>query len=176
VFDLQGQPSQAQIREKFKSKIENPTFEGAFSLSPFAGSGWKHIGREKTWVTRPQFLFLEGDNVYYWNSVVTFYRLYERDQAEQFGILFGGERRLAILSVDVHWKATVGSNGRFFDTEVVDFKQSKYSFEQPKEEDVTNSGVLEPAAPTTPRSAGEGDVGSAPPSTGGSNENVITNE
>jgi len=152
-----------RIRETFKSKIENPVVEGTFGFLDFGKRAWKHIGEETVWVTRPQFLSLEGDDVYHWNSVVTFYRLYEREQSEQLGIFSSGERRLVVLSVDVHWKATVRSDGRFFDTEVVDYKESKYSFEQPKEEYLADKGIFKPAAQPSPAKTEKGKVDSALP-------------
>ena len=137
----------SQIREKFRDKIENPVEEGAFSWLGVGKPVWKHIGAERVWVTRPQFQSLEGDNVYHWNSHVTYYRLYERDKSEHLPFLGDAGRRLATLTVDVHWKATVRSDGRFFDCEVIDYKESKYKFEPPSDDDLARTEVLKPPSP-----------------------------
>lgn len=146
----------SQIRGKYLTKIESPSAGGMLSFLDFGKNIWKHIGNERIWVTRPQFQYLEGENVYHWNSKVTYYRLYERDQSIAGPFGSDGERRLVKLGVDVHWKAIVRSDGRFFDCEVVDYKEAEYSFEPPAEEELTRYQILQPQVQKTAPSGNAG--------------------
>jgi PIN domain len=136
----------AEIRVKLGDKMDHPVVPGALSFFDSGKQSWKHIGAERVWITRPQFQYVEGENVYHWNSRVTYYRLYERDETALHPLLEAESRRLVTLGVDVHWKATVRSDGRFFKCKVVDYREATYQFEPPKEEELVRYLVLEPRA------------------------------
>lgn len=132
-----------KVRNEFRSKIEAPEKGGLFSsLLNRTSAQWEPVGREQTWVKRPSSIRVERENVYHWNSIITFVRLFER---EGYGILSslpeGKEKRLMILKVNVHWKATVGSDARFRGCEIVDYKEGEYSFEVPKVQDLEIYGI-----------------------------------
>jgi len=131
-----------RLRAEFKDDIENPKHDDPFLglMSPSTGS-WKNIGNEQAWVTRPQFLSLEGSSEYHWTSKVTYARLYERDNARLASLPTEGERRLLILSIDVHWKANVRADGRFFECNIVNYKKINYTFEPPTDEQLDRYGL-----------------------------------
>lgn len=58
-----------------------------------------------------------------------------------FGLQMMTERRLMILTIDVHWKSNVRADGRFFDCEIVAHKQSDYSFKEPTVEELERYGI-----------------------------------
>jgi hypothetical protein len=46
-------------------------------------------------------------------------------------------------------RLTVRGNGRFFDCEVVDYKETEYSFEPPAEEELARYQILQPQVQKT---------------------------
>ena len=46
-----------------------------------------------------------------------------------------------VLSIDIHWKANVRADGRFFDCEIVECKESDYSFKEPTAEELERYGM-----------------------------------
>lgn len=145
-----------QLRDQYATRIENPVATDDFlSFLEPGKKTWRHVGDEKVWVTRPQFQSLEGENIYHWNSRVTFVRMYERSQVLP-GALPSNQRRLMVLAVDVHWKAQVRNDGRFFECEIVDTKESTSSFDPPKEDELERWGLQnKPASSTDEPEAGQ---------------------
>lgn len=143
-----------KLREEFKSKIETPVdLVGALSLfSQIPGSTqkWNHISTEQVWVTRPLFKKVEEDNIYHWTSKITFVRQYERELGNLADISGTKERRLLILSIDVHWQASVRNDGRFFRCTIVDYKESDYLFKVPTPEELERYGIQKKVEQTTP--------------------------
>jgi PIN domain len=131
-----------KIRDQFRSRLENPVVPGVLGFMDYAATAWQHIGQERIWVTRPQFYELERSDVYHWKSRVTYYRLYERQQLSPSPYGSSDERRMVKLGVDVHWKATVRSDGRFFHCEVVDYKESEYAFDVPTDKELEQYRLL----------------------------------
>ena len=128
-----------ELRAKFAPKIENPIADNDY-LSVFQEGKklWKHVGDEKVWVTRPQFHHLEGENIYHWNSKVTFVRMYERQSAliPSFSLSAQGERRLMVLQMDVLWKSKVGNDGRFLEGDITAHEEAELSFNVPADEEL----------------------------------------
>lgn len=141
-----------KLREEFKSKIEVPVDMGGL-LSQISGSTqkWNPISSEQVWVTSPLFKEVEEDNIYQWISKITFVRQYERDQGLLAEIISDTkEKRLLILSIDVHWQALVRNDGRFFNCTVVDHKESGYSFEVATPEELERYGIQKKTERTAP--------------------------
>jgi hypothetical protein len=131
-----------RLRAEYASEIENPVATDDFlSFLDVGKKAWNHAGEEKIWVTRPQFQQLEGENIYHWNSRVTFVRMYERVTTLPGVLPAASDRRLMIFPIDVHWKAQVRSDGRFFECEIVDWKKSDSSFKAPSEGELERWGL-----------------------------------
>jgi len=130
-----------RLRAEFKQDIENPIFNDSFSLLSLGKRQWKHIGREQAWVTRPQFRSLENEHDYHWTNKITYARLYEREEDGLGAIIPNGERRLMVLTIDVHWKSKVRADGRFFECEIVEYNRRDYSFERPTDEQLERYGI-----------------------------------
>lgn len=130
-----------KLREEYKARIESPyELADAFSQNTSTLQQWCHVGAEQAWVTRPLFKDVEGENTYHWLSKVTYVRSYERDS----NILPGfKDKRLMILSVDINWTASVRNDGRFFDCKIIEHKESSYSFNVPKQEELERYGIIE---------------------------------
>lgn len=141
-----------KLRSEYAAKIENPVAADDFLSFLDVGSRvWNHVGEEKTWVTRPQFQQLEGENIYHWNSRVTFVRMDERLTALPGTLAPVSDRRIMIFPVDVHWKAQVRRDGRFFDSEIVDWKEAESSFKPPSEGELERWGLQSKAeSPVSP--------------------------
>ena len=131
------------LRNEFRTTIESPFSAGlrpSWELKQ-SESQWKHIGKEQARVKRPQFERLEGKHTYHWLSKIIFVRLYERERVLLPSLPTGIERRLMVLTVDVHWKANVKADGRFFSCEILEHKESDYSFEEPTAEELERYGI-----------------------------------
>lgn len=131
----------SRLRSEFRQDLENPKPSDPFSLLTSRDRQWKHIGREQAWVTRPQFRSLENENEYHWTSKITYVRLYERVEESLGAILTNGNRRLMVLTIDVHWKSKVRADGRFFECEIVEYSKSDFSFERPTDEQLERYGI-----------------------------------
>jgi PIN domain len=152
-----------ELRAKFAAKIENPVADEPFAFLEVGKRVWRHIGEEKVWITRPQFQSLEGENIYHWNSKVTFVRMYERQQTAMAGLSLEGQKRLMVLSVDVLWRSKVRNDGRFLECEITEYKESESSFKIPTEEELQRWGLekrIESAVSMTGGTAGTSDTGS----------------
>ena len=136
-----------RLRDEFGPRIENPEPPvGLLSYVPgveLPESRWTLIGEEQAWITRPQFERVDGGHTYYWLSKITYVRLYEGESRRIGGLSRGLERRLMVLTIDVHWKANVRADGRFFDCEIVEYKESYYSFKKPTAEELEKYGIRE---------------------------------
>jgi hypothetical protein len=147
----------SRLRSEFKQDIENPTLNDPFSFLSVGKREWKHIGREQAWVTRPQFRSLENEHEYHWTSKITYVRLYERESESLGSIIPKGERRLMVMTLDVHWKSKVRADGRFFDCEIVEYSKSGYSFDRPTDEQLERYGIekmVEQGGPANPAPPG----------------------
>lgn len=136
-----------RLRKEFKDKIEK---RKTSVLSRPISETWEPVGSERRWVMRPQFMRVEGKNIYHWRSRITFVQLYQKAMTAfaQLGALPGtSERRLVVLGIDVDWKAIVRADGRFFETEITGYNEASYSFESPTEEQIERYGV-EQATPS----------------------------
>ena len=131
-----------KLRDEFKARIESPMVpeEVIYGVRGWLNA-WTHVGNEQTWIGNPLFEKVAEDNIYYWVSTITFVRLYEREQAIFTDSSGGKERRLLILTIDVHWQASVRADGRFFNCTVVNHKESNYSFEVPTQDKLERYGI-----------------------------------
>lgn len=134
-----------KLRKEYESKIENPNSRGdILALGILGGSAqyWEHKGREQTWIAKPQFVELEGEHLYHWLSKVTIVRLYERESTGISALIENSsDRRLMVLTIDVFWKATVGTDGRFFSCEIESHSESSYTFNTPTTEELERYGI-----------------------------------
>jgi hypothetical protein len=127
------------IREEFKDKIEissiPPTGIG-YGISR-GNARWIHIKSETTWTKNPQFIKLEGDDLYYWKSRIRIVRLYDKEVTLSMpSILDETGQRLMVIDVAVTWRSNVKKSGRFYKCDIVNYEEVYYSFAPPTERDI----------------------------------------
>ncbi|MEQ8694558.1 MAG: PIN domain-containing protein [Gammaproteobacteria bacterium] len=125
----------SHIKDKFGGKFTQPFAGDDFAttlLDPAPEKRWTPISPERIFIESTQFSRIENDSDFYWASKVVFVQLFtRREQAMNFLANPNGVQvdRLHKLKFDVHWKARVKSDGRFYSTDVVEIDLADESFD-----------------------------------------------
>lgn len=119
------------LRDDYSKFFNDPTeseadspFGGLLSLSAQSQS-WSPTEKGMFWVGNSQFTKIEVKNIYNWETVVTFARLYRRDPAGISPTPQSSERIL-ILPFSISWHAQVTTDARFRNVTLGPIKLGEY--------------------------------------------------
>ncbi|MEJ1339683.1 MAG: PIN domain-containing protein [Candidatus Sedimenticola sp. (ex Thyasira tokunagai)] len=108
-------------------------------LMPGEGVDWEPVNIGNNWIYKPQFVRIESDNKFLWETPIYFVRRYNR--ANPIEVPFNSEifnERVLVLKFAISWKATVASDGRFLNCELSDIRLTENDFRSPTDEDKSN--------------------------------------
>lgn len=133
----------SKLWDEFRNEIDSPADPEPLSYLGSRNHSWNHTGDEQVWVTRPYFKELVGEREYHWISTITIVRIFERDEQDAFlsNLIISESRRLLVFPIEVHWKANVRADGRFFACEIVEYNKGEVTFDAPTPDQLERYGL-----------------------------------
>jgi len=122
-----------KIREQFAEDLAPPHRTSPVELIFKSSPEWVADPHQQDWITQPQFVELQGKDVYLWSSRVTLVQVFH---AEKPALLQPARKHVLILEVDVIWSASVKSDARFFKVSLVQIKKKSRTFDIPTSEQI----------------------------------------
>ena len=127
-----------KIREQFGAEFRPPAYirslGQALAIRPQStNEAWERYSSEGIWIKAPRFVSLENENIFTWDSRITFVQLFRVGEIGPGGLLGNmvpqWEEKLRKLNFQVIWKAHVGRDARFLKMEVVEINLADKTFE-----------------------------------------------
>lgn len=109
----------SQIRHTYSEKFkipDDPLFphKGLWTLGSRSGGIWKSIDEERVWVSNAHFEKLEEHQKFFWQNTVTFKQKFKwAGEINIFNPAAADEEHTQTLKFVIHWRANIGSTGRF---------------------------------------------------------------